>query len=268
MKTPTLIITSVGFVLVLLTLPDSSVTAQLQSESETQRPRIEFVKTADFYLRDGKFVTGKVIEDDKSKITVESRAGSAVEVLTFTKKEVDTRTLRINTMPQYRFYEELGDYFAGRTWDFRDDPDDFIQAMRAYELAKAAAVDSERRQEDIDEIQGKIEKLKSDKETWTQQTKDRAELKKLEFEATFDERTKQLENRFDATNQLLDQALKRFDAYVKQTNGNFDNLQKNLSGLNTDIARRIQSLEERIENNRQLIDDLGRYRYYGRRYYY
>jgi hypothetical protein len=244
--------------------PDSSRFIGVEPES---RPRIGVVRTADFYLRDGQFITGKLLDDDKSKITIERRQGSTVDVLTYTKKEVDTRTLRISSTPEYKFYEELGDYFAGRTWDFRDDPDDFIGAARAYETAKAAAVASERKQEDIDQIQTKIDKLNSDKQTWTKQMQDRSELKKLEFQATSDERIKDLENKFDKNTQLLDEALQRFDAFAKQTNKSLDGVQKGLSGFSSDFSRRMQDLEKQIENNRRMIEDIDRYRYYGRRYY-
>jgi len=277
MKTSGLIITTTVLAVLLLTVVQPNVAAPAQDETDldanlaqarsAQRPRIEFIRTVDFYLRDGQFVTGKVVEEDKSKITVEQRDGSAIKVLTYTKKEIDSRTVHISNVPEHRFYDQLGDYFAGRTWDFRDDPDDFIGAVRAYEMAKAAATKSERRQEEIDQIQSKIDKLQADRQTWTEQVRDRAKLKELEFQATFDQRIKDLEKRFDQTTQLLDQALERFDTFAKQTDKNFDGLKQNLSDLNGDITGRIRVLEERVENNRQLIDDIGRFRY-DRRYYY
>jgi hypothetical protein len=279
MKTPAFIFISTIIAVLLISLSQLGVTAQTQPpqpvdsnaaepENPTSRRRIDFVKTADFYLRDGQFITGKLIEDDKSKITIEQLSGSTIKVVTYNKREVDTRTIHINNVPEHKFYEELGDYFSGRTWDFRDDPDDFIQAARAYEMAKAAAISSERRQEDIDRLQAKIDKLQSDKQTWTEQMRDRAELKKLEFTATFDERIKDLEGRFGRTTQLLDETLQRFDTFAKQSNKTLDGLQKGLSGLSSDISRRMETIEQRIENNRRLIDDIDRYRYYDRRYYY
>jgi len=276
MKTSAIIITTTTLAVLLLTVVQSNVAAPAQDETDLdinsaqvrsfERPRIEFIRTVDFYLRDGQFVTGKVVEEDKSKITVEQRDGSTIKLLTYTKKEVDSRTVRISNVPEHRFYDQIGDYFAGRTWDFRDDPDDFIGAVRAYQMAKAAATKSERRQEEIDQIQAKIDKLEADRQTWVEQVRDRAKLKEFEFQATFDERMKDLESRFDQTTQLLDQALERFDVFAKQTGKNFDGLKKNLSDLNGDITGRLQVLEERIEKNRQLIDDVGRFRYY-RRYY-
>jgi hypothetical protein len=277
MKTPAIIITTILITVTLLPTVVYQTTAWAQNEElpETvpdanaaaiSRPRMDFVRTVDFYLRDGQFITGKLIEEDKSKIIVERINDSAIEVETYAKKDIDSVTINISATPEHKFYESLGDYFAGRTLDFRNDPDDFIQAIRAYTKARDIARQSQRRDREIDDIQTKIDRLEADRKVWTEQAQNRAELKKLELEATLGDRLEELENRLNANNQALDETLKRLDAFAKQTKATFDNVQKNINDLNDDISRRMQVLGERIENNRQLIDDIERYRRY-RRYY-
>ncbi len=115
---------------------------------------------ANFYLRDGKLVFGKLVSEEKNKITVERLDESRIVVSTYSKREIDSRTLQVRSIAEAAYYIELAEYFSGRTWDFRDDPDDFIQAIRCYEkakrfLAETQGPDSEK----IDEINKKIEHL-------------------------------------------------------------------------------------------------------------
>jgi hypothetical protein len=276
MKTPATIITAAALPVILILVSQPNLSAQEQSQPSPDansaasapqwRPRIEFVKTVDFYLKDGRLISGRLLDQDASKIVMEQRVGSALKVTTYLRKDVDAVTMHVSSIPEYRFYDELGDYFAARTWDFQDDPDDFIAAARAYELAKSAAIAGERRQEDVNEIQEKLDKLRADKERWTEQMRDRAELKKLEFDATFDKKLKGVEDRIDRVTAALDETLGRFDAFAKQTSQNFNGLRKNASDFSADISRRMETLEQRVENNRRLIEGLGSYRYY-RRYF-
>ncbi len=158
-------------------------------------PRANSVRTVDFHLRTGELIYGKVLTEDKNKITIERLDESKIVVNTYGRREIDPRTLDIKTVPEYRYYLDLADYFAGRTWDFRDDPDDFIQAIRCCEKAKsalgttAAGQDSER----IEQINERIKKLEADRQVWEIQVKSRAELKKLKFEAEAVNKLKELE---------------------------------------------------------------------------
>jgi len=234
---------------------------------ESQR-RLSFIKQADFYLRDERFVTGKLIEEDKNKVIVEQLEGSELIVMTYSKREVDTRTLKINNIPEVRYYRQLGDYFASRTWDFRDDADDFIQAIRSYEKAKRAAVSAQRKESEIEQLQAKIDELEADRQVWSRQVADRAKLKRMEFEATFDERFKQLEKQIAQSNKMTEIASERLDKFVRQTEQDFQNFAKNLEGIENNISRRLSFLEEKIDENRKSIKDINRHYYHSPRYYY
>jgi len=243
-------------------------TARRASETLTKstrpRARTDFVRMANFYLRDGKLVFGKLVSEEKNKITIERLDESRIVVSTYSKREIDSRTLQVRSIAEAAYYIELAEYFSGRTWDFRDDPDDFIQAIRYYEktkwsLAETQGPDSEK----IDEINKKIEHLQADRQVWTREVESRAKLKKLEFEATIETRLKELEDKVNASSQQIDKI-------ATDMKDNYQKLERSISEIEQGISRQLNILEERIEANRRLIDPWGppypRYRY-PRRYY-
>lgn len=234
----------------------------LQTTREISRPRIEPVKMADFYLRDDeKLVFGKLVSEDRNKITVEHLDGSRIIVSTYSKREIDTRTLHIKNISEVKYWLDLVEYFSGRTWDFRDDPDDFIQAIRCCEkakqfLTKSAGKDSGR----IEQIDKKIEQLKADRDAWAKEVESRAKLKKLEFEATFDTRLKELEDNFVTSNQKLD----KMTADMKENQQRLENL---VADLDLAVGEQVDILRGEIDTNRRIIERIDRM-WYPRRYYY
>lgn len=214
------------------------------------------VRKVDFHLRDGRLVVGKMVSEDKNQITVEEILGSRIESATYSKRDVDARTMHAKSMSELRYYLDLAEYFSGRTWDFVDDPDDFIQAIRCYEKAKQlipAGAGAEEKQRDIDE---KIQMLDSDRQVWVRETSSRAELKKLEFEAESEKRFKQLEKALDATDR---QAQKKIDDLSKE----YDDLRERLSAFSKDLSVEIETMRTQIASNTTLlrrIDDYLRWR--------
>lgn len=224
-----------------------------EAAGETKKSRAEtnFVKTADFYLRDGKLAFGKLISDDKNKITIEQIDEGKIVVSTYSKREVDTRTLRFKNVLEYKYYIELAEYFSGRTWDFRDDPDDFIEAIRCYEKAKqliSEAQDSEK----IGQINDKLKGLEEDRKVWIRETTSRAELKKLEFEAEFENRLKGLEGRINAANQ-------RLDKNITDAKEDYQKLGNSISAMNKDTLQQLNGLKEQVRSNTIMIARIDDY---------
>ena len=89
------------------------------------RARVDSVTMVDFYMRDGNTVSGKLLSDDSTQLVVEQPFESTVIAKTYSKREVDTRTVRTRPMPEWQYYVRLAEYFAAKTWDFVDDPDEF-----------------------------------------------------------------------------------------------------------------------------------------------
>jgi hypothetical protein len=231
-----------------------------ETPRKTTRPKRDFVRTVDFYLRDNeKLVFGKLVSENRNKITVEHREGSIIVTTTYSRREIDTRTLSIKNIPAVKYYLNLAEYFSARTWDFRNDPDDFIQAIRCCEKAKQSLVDNQKQDSDrIDQIDKKIKQLKADREIWTREVESRAKLKKLEFEATIETRLKELEDNFAASSQKVDKAT----AGMKNKQQELENA---ITAIDTAVSEQLQILENEIETNRRIID---RTSYYPRRYRY
>jgi len=226
------------------------------------RPRTSFVKMVDFYLRDEQLVFGKLISEAKNKITLERLEGSRIVVSTYSKREIDTRTLHTKNVAEAQYYLDLAEYFSGRTWDFRDDPDDFIQAIRCCEKARQSiATFQGQDSQKIAEIDEKITRLQADRNVWTREVESRAKLKKLELEATIEKRINELEDKFAASSQQVDQ----IEADIK---GNKQKLERGISELDRILSGRLEILEEQVGTNSRIIDRIGRTGYYYPRYYY
>ncbi len=271
------ILTSTGTLIVVFALGhlSSNLYAQVnreQSPAETEqaatetpretnqsRPRASFVKMADFYLRDGQLVFGELLSEDKNKITVKQLDESRIIVSTYSKREIDTRSLHIKNTPEFKYYIELAEYFAGRTWDFRDDPDDFIQAIRCYEKAKQSITDTQRQENETEQIDKRIEQLQSDREIWIREVQSRAQLRKLEFEAETEKRIKELEDNISETSRQLNESV----ADMKE---NYQKLETGISQLNNELSRQ----NEQIRANRRLIDRIyyRNQRHWPQFYYY
>jgi hypothetical protein len=234
-------------------------------DTETLKPRTTVVKMTDFYLREGKLMFGKLVSEDKNKVTIEQLEGSAIVVSTYSKREIDPRTLQTRTIPEYKYYMDLAEYFSGRTWDFKDDPDDFIQAIRCYQMAKQLMAATEAQgNERIEQINERIKQLQADREVWTREAQSRAELKKLEFQAEFEKRFKELEDKVNASSQKVNESVERLDKVITEMQNNHKKLEQNISVMGQDISRQFNVLADRIEASRRMVDPFyfaPRYRY-------
>jgi len=239
-------------------------------EGQQKKAKASFVKMADFYLRDGRFVFGRVLTDDSKKVVIEHRQQSSMVVTTYSRKQIDSRTLKIKKIPEYRYYLDLAEYFSGRAGDFKDDPDDFISAIRYYEKAKELIAESPGAgSERIRQVEDKIKRLKADRKIWTEQVQSRAKLKALEFEATLESRLKELELKVEASGRRIDESLTRMEKIIADMQAGFQDMEKGLSRINREMLIELDVLGRRIEANRRLIEDIDaeyhRFYYYPRR---
>ncbi|MBL7152679.1 MAG: hypothetical protein ISS79_03115 [Phycisphaerae bacterium] len=241
---------------------------ELLLDKNTSKARISSIRTVDFYLRDGKLIFGKLIAEDRNKVIVERIEGSKIIVATYSKRDMDSRTLQAKNVSANKYYLELAEYFAGRTFDFTDDPDDFIQAIRFYRIAKQLIEGTS--QLDIEkskEIDLKVAQLEADREVWTKQVQSRAKLRELEFQAEFQKRFSELEAKIDASAQKIDESIAKIDEALADVKQNTETLEKNIPAMEQDLRRRLDVLGSEVEANRRLLDPYGRYprRNYGYR---
>jgi hypothetical protein len=258
------VVTTDWYMVVLACLASLWLNVDVQAASHSDsavgalRPRMNPVKTIDFYLRNGELVFGKLASEDKNKVAVERIEGSRIVLSIYSKREIDSRTMQIKTVPEYKYYLELADYFSGRTWDFRDDPDDFIQAIRSCEEAKQSVLqthvqDSSR----VEEIDQRIQQLQADREVWIREVESRAKLKKLEFEAEAAKRLAQLENNLADYRQLIEDRLEQLSKAIADIHESHAKIEANMFAM----EQRMNMLISRTEANRRRLDPFGGYRY-------
>ena len=230
-------------------------TPQITQNDDKQKPKINIIKTAEFYLRNGSLISGKLLSENKNKITVEKLEASSIVVSTYSKKEIDSRTLSIKKLPEYKYYLELAEYFTGRTWDFSDDADDFIQAIRCYEKARQSIVETQGQDnEKIEQIDQSLAHLHADRELWIKEVQSRAKLKKLEFEAEIESRIEELKDKVDSSIRQLNESTERFNKTAADIEDNHQKLQQDITKMDENFSRQLKILEDRIEDNRRLIN--------------
>lgn len=274
MKTVNFLVT-MTIVIVLLFLGFTVLYAQVsKSESNSagsdlqMRSRPSFIRKVDFHLRDGRVIYGKLIHEDKNRVTLEQIINSKIIVTTYSKRDIDARTLQIRNVPEYKYYADLAEHFAGRTWDFKNDPDDFIQAIRAYEKAKQLIEDSGLEDsEKIEQYDLRIKQLKEDRDVWKREAQSRAKLRKLEFEATIEETLDRMQNKFQEYDEKLSQSLIQIETISNNIEVNNELIRREIEILEEDIKSQLRILEERIERNRDELFYRTR-TYYPRYYYY
>ena len=237
-------------------------TVETSSRATPLRPRMSVTRTADFYLRTGEFIFGRLVTEDKNKITVERLEGGKIIPSTYSRREIEPRTLQTKSIPEYRYYLDLAEHFSSRTWDFKDDPDDFIQAIRCCEKAKQSVLPTQTQgSERISEIDERIKKLQADRQVWERETESRAKLKTLEFEAEMETRLKELADKIDAMSPQIEQAMEQLDNAVTEVKDGHQRLEQGVAAVDQDIYRRLNILTDQVEATRRLIDPVPRYYY-------
>jgi len=220
------------------------------------RPRIDSVTIADFYMRDGNAVSGKLISDDKNQIVIEQAVESKIVTVAYSKREVDTRTIATRSVPEPTYYSQLAEYFAARTWDFRDDPDEFIEAIRCYEKAKQSLLAANQPPEKLAEIDKALKKVQDDRDVWTRETESRAKLRKLEFEAEAENRLKQVEKQVAENSVKVGESVKYIERTAADIKGSYDKLENIVTGMNKDFVQQIRILQAQDTDNRAAINDI------------
>ncbi len=228
-------------------------TPALAPISRKQRQPDRIVRTKTFYLKDGTVVMGRVISEDRNQITLEELNQSPVIVSMYAKKQIASGTTHTQVMSELDYCRKFAAHSASKAWDFRDDPDDFIQAIRLYEKAKQLL--SQAPEPDPQEISGidqRIAQVKADRQIWITEAESRAKLSKLQAQAVIDQRMDELKQEItknaaelSAIRQTFDRNHKALDQRVSDLDPTFD-----------DLYRSLQQATDNIKVNREDIRDL------------
>ncbi|GAG15253.1 unnamed protein product, partial [marine sediment metagenome] len=183
---------------------------------------------------------------------------SSIVVSVYGKRDIDIRTFRTMNILEYRYYIDLAEYFHAKTWDFRDDPDDFIQAIRSYEKAKRLLLETQGQDNGkIEQINEKIKQLQEDREVWTKEVQSRQKLKSLELQVAVEARLKDLEDNFDINSRQINETIERLDKIITGMENNQQSLGDSISEIDKNVSRQLRTLQGQIETNRRLINRLN-----------
>jgi hypothetical protein len=220
------------------------------------RPKVDAVTMVDFYMRDGNSVSGRLLSDDTTQIVVEQPFDNTVVTKTYSKKEVDTRSIRTKPMAEWQYYVKLAEYFSAKTWDFVDDPDEFIIAIRSYEKAKQLLTSSGADNDKIEDIEKALKKVKDDRDVWTREVEPRAKLKRLEYDAEAENRLKKLEKSIGESNVKMIESLKSIDKTSEVLKSDYARIEKTVGDFNKDTVKQMNDLQVQINDSRVLTNQL------------
>ncbi len=233
----------------------TSAASETPTTTAKPRPRVESVTMVDFYMRDGNTVSGRLLRDDSTQLLVEQPSGSTVTTITYSKRDVDTRTIKTRPVPEWQYYVRLAEYFTAKTWDFIDDPDDFIEAIRCYEKAKQSLLNMGDK-EKAAEMDRLIKKVQDDRDVWTREVESRAKLKKLEFEAEAENRMKKLEASVAENNAKLAEAIKSVNKTADGLKSEFASINKSIGDMNQDLVKQINAIQARLNEHESYINNM------------
>lgn len=239
---------------------------------EENRSRLGFVKVISFYLQDGRAIEGKVISEESKIYVVEHVQGSVISADKFAKNDVDRKSVSGKNVLEVLYLESLAEYFASRVWDFRDDPDDFAQAIRLYEKAgELWAASKGNEHEKVGEIAEKVARLRKDKDAWVKEIEERARLKRLEFEATFDDRLAEVNEKVDLLTKHVgedfDKVGGRLNEVARDAQDSYRKLEASFNDFGVDFIARLNEVIYNVEVNQREVERLWRNRYSPRYYY-
>ncbi len=237
----------------------------LKEPKQSKQPklqRIQKIRTASFELENGKGVSGKILEDSKLFISLLVPNKGLMVKVKYPKSQIRYR-ITYKSYPEQEYYEVLAGNFLDQTWDFRNDPDEFIQALRCYEKAKEIVEDAfGDDHEKIAFYDNKIKNIEAQRARWFELTKNRAEQIKVEDIAEFDNRIQQLTKQLDTLTNSVDKIL--------EENQNLSQLQEKFNKSTAYIYQTLKKLEYTSNSNtsdiRDLYDRTKRRNYYGTGY--
>lgn len=224
--------------------------------AQTEQPQTnENIRIKTFYLKDGRIVMGRVVLEDKNQITLEELNQSPIVVAVYARKQIASGTTHTQLMSEIDYCLKFAPHFAAKAWDFKNDPDDFIQAIRLYEKAKKLlsqepVPDSQK----INEIDQKIALVKADRQVWTTEAKSRAELSKLQTQAIIDQQMYKIK-------QQIAHNIAELTANRQASDDNYKNLEQQIADLDNifeDFEKTRQQLANDIDVNKEDIRELRR----------
>ena len=264
---------SILIIIFLLTLP-SDIYAQPANPEETlpqdvnsvpiKRKPIENVRLVSFILNSGQRVGGRVESEDAFEIRLSEIKDAEIVSSKYYKNDIDKKSIIYKNVSGLDYWRDTGDYFLQKVWDFQNDPDEFIQAVRCFEKAKILVQDAVGAGHKLAaELNDKISRINADMQKWSEQAKTRAEMRNLETLAALDSKLQQFQEQI-AENSKAVSDLRQEIKNVSAASGSYEQLRDKVN--DADIWMRV--FEQRIIKLESDMDNFWRWNRNQPRYYY
>ena len=119
--------------IVILAVFAVAITAENDVSVAGKSARVKNVKVISFTTASGQIIRGKVLSEDRNFVTIEYPSQSSIGVQTVARNDMMPDSFVQQTISEYEYWMQLSDYFKSQTWDFKNDPDDFMQAIRCLD---------------------------------------------------------------------------------------------------------------------------------------
>ncbi|MGD0785994.1 MAG: hypothetical protein ABR969_09290 [Sedimentisphaerales bacterium] len=255
---------ALNFILLILLVDtpayaDENKRSSDDSQLSVRRKPIEKVQLISFNLTGGQRINGKLVSEDPYQIEINEVKGSRIVLAIYNKNDVDKNSVIYKTVSELDYWRDMGKYFLQKVWDFQDDPDEYMQAIRCYQKARTIAEDALGSDHKlVAELNEKIDQTEKDMNTWAEQAKSRSDLRKLEMLSTLDVRLQKIEGQINANADDI--------AAIRQelaAAGDYNELRNKITG--NELA--IKLLEQRLLKFETELDDIWQGYRYQPRYY-
>jgi hypothetical protein len=259
---------ALNFILLILLVDvpayaDENKRSQDSNTLSVRRKPIEKVQLISFNLTGGQRINGKLVSEDPYQIEIDEVRGSRIVLSTYFKSGIEKNSIIYKTVSELDYWRDTGKYFLQKVWDFQDDPDEYMQAIRCYQKARAIAEDALGGDHKlVAELDEKINEIEKDMDKWAGQAKTRADLRKLEVLSTLDVRLQKIEEQISANSDDI-AAIRQELANNAAAAGDYNELRNKIAG--NELA--IKLLDQRLLKFETELDDIRQVYRYQPRYY-
>jgi hypothetical protein len=224
------------------------------ANAPVRKPAAEMVRMVSFRLKDGRTVSGRVMNDDRTQVTVSEPSAGVLVSGSYSRLDMEPRSINYQTVSEYQYWLNTGQYFEARTWDFKDDADEFAQALRCYQTAgDIAAAAMGKDSTAAQEAQARIRKLLDSRQRWIEDVTPRARMAELEFKSTLATRLQELSQSISALQTGVDQLKLSATANEQKLADYQRTVDEKLSRMADDIRRNYEYIRDNMYRTNTII---------------
>jgi hypothetical protein len=203
----------------------------------------EMIRMISFKLKDGRAVSGKIVSDDRSQVTIAETTGGKIVPVSYSRLDMEPRSISYQSASEYQYWMTTGQYFESHTWDWQDDADEFAQALRCYEAARDLAAQAMGKDSAAaQDADARVNRVLDSRQKWIDTAKPRAQMAELELKST-------LAQRLDT----MSKAIQALQTSVDNLNQSRTAYEASLTAYQRDVNARVDQLAQEV---RQYYDTI------------